>query len=103
MTISDMENVFKNPNNDLIASNDDKINFGSVVKNLSEVVWSIDLTVEPYHVHYLNNPRESFLGNSKLKVPENIDEWQNAIHPEDREKILDEIVNVLNVGSGSYM
>ena len=103
MTISDMENVFKNPNNDLIASNDDKINFGSVVKNLSEVVWSIDLTVEPYHVHYLNNPRESFLGNSKLKVPENIDEWQNAIYPEDREKILDEIVNVLNVGSGSYM
>jgi PAS domain S-box-containing protein len=103
MTISDTENVFENTNNDLVASNGDKINYGSVVKNLSEVVWSIDLTVDPYHVHYLNNPKESFLGNGKLKVPENIDEWQNTIHPEDREKILDEIVNVLNVGSGSYM
>jgi PAS domain S-box-containing protein len=103
MTISDMENVFENPNNDLIASNGDKINYGSVVKNLSEVVWSIDLTVEPYHIHYLNNPTESFLGNGKLKIPKNIDDWQNAIHQEDRERILDEIVNVLNVGSGSYM
>jgi len=98
-----MENVYKSTNDDLMQSNGSKIDYRSIVKNLSELIWSIDLTVEPYSIRYLNDPEESFLKSGKLKIPENIDEWQEAIHPEDRERVLDEIVNVLNTGSGNYM
>lgn len=78
------------------------IDFSSVVNNLSEVVWSIDLTVEPYQFRYLNDPISRVPNGSYQKAPKTIDEWQQQIHEEDRERILDEYVNVLNNGYGSY-
>jgi len=97
-----MENVFEDTENKLLSTNGKEMNFGSVVNNLSEVVWSIDLTVEPYQIHYLNDPLSRVPGEEYKKAPVTIDEWQQLIHEDDRERILDEIVNVLNNGFGSY-
>ena len=52
-----MENVFDNSNDDLLQSNAENVNYDLMVKNLSEVIWFIDLTVEPYKIQYLNNPK----------------------------------------------
>ena len=97
-----MENVFEGTQGTIVDANGKSINFSSVVDNLSEVVWSIDLTVEPYQIHYLNNPLTRVPGGIYKKAPTTIDEWQQYIHEDDRERILDEIVNVLNNGFGSY-
>lgn len=97
-----MENVFEDSESKIVAANGKEMDFASVVSNLSEVVWSIDLTVEPYQIHYLNDPLSRVPGNIYKKAPTTIDEWQQHIHEDDRERILDEIVNVLNNGYGSY-
>ncbi len=97
-----MENVFGHATGEILGANEEMIDFSSVVNNLSEVVWSIDLTVEPYQFRYLNDPVSRVPNGSYQKAPTTIDEWQAQIHEEDRERILDEYVNVLNNGYGSY-
>lgn len=97
-----MENVFGHATGKILSANEEMIDFSSVVNNLSEVVWSIDLTVEPYQFRYLNDPVSRVPNGSYQKAPSTIDEWQEQIHEEDRERILDEYVNVLNNGYGSY-
>ncbi len=97
-----MENVFGHATSKILSANEKMIDFSSVVNNLSEVVWSIDLTVEPYQFRYLNDPVSRVPNGSYQKAPTTIDEWQQQIHEEDRERILDEYVNVLNNGYGSY-
>ena len=97
-----MENVFDDSESNIMDVNGGLMDFASVLGNLSEVVWSIDLTVEPYQIHYLNDPLSRVPGNIYKKAPTTIDEWQQLIHEDDRERILDEIVNVLNSGYGSY-
>ncbi len=97
-----MENVFEDSESNIVDVNGGLMDFASVLGNLSEVVWSIDLTVEPYQIHYLNDPLSRVPGNIYKKAPTTIDEWQQLIHEDDRERILDEIVNVLNSGYGSY-
>lgn len=97
-----MENVLEHTISKIDSANEEMIDFSSVVKNLSEVVWSIDLTVEPYQFRYLNDPISRAPNGSYQKAPTTIDEWQQQIHEDDRERILDEYVNVLNNGYGSY-
>lgn len=97
-----MENVLGHTISKINSANEEMIDFSSVVKNLSEVVWSIDLTVEPYQFRYLNDPISRVPNGSYQKAPTTIDEWQQQIHEDDRERILDEYVNVLNNGYGSY-
>lgn len=97
-----MENVFEHATGKILSANEGMIDFSSVVNNLSEVVWSIDLTVEPYQFRYLNDPISRAPYGSYQNTPTTIDEWQQQIHEEDRERILDEYVNVLNNGYGSY-
>ena len=97
-----MENVLGHAISKIDSANKEMIDFSSVVKNLSEVVWSIDLTVEPYQFQYLNDPISRSPNDSVYKAPTTIDEWQAQIHEDDRERILDEYVNVLNNGYGSY-
>lgn len=97
-----MENVFEDTQSKIVTTSGKSIDFASVIHNLSEVLWSIDLTVEPYQIHYLNDPLSRVPDGVYKKAPTTIDEWQSLIHEEDRERILDEIVNVLNNGYGSY-
>ncbi|MFT7057376.1 MAG: PAS domain-containing protein, partial [Roseivirga sp.] len=97
-----MQNVFEGTMREIPDLNKLNLSYESVVQNLSEVVWSIDLTVEPYQIIYLNNPLSRTPGNLYTRAPATIEEWQTMIHPEDQERILDEVVNVLNNGYGSY-
>lgn len=97
-----MQNVFGDIISEIQDSNTQGLSYASVVQNLSEVIWSIDLTVEPYHIKYLNNPLTRSPEGTYTKAPSTIEEWQTMIHPEDQERILDEVVNVLNSGYGSY-
>ena len=97
-----MENILDNTTDKLVQSNAQNPDLSSVIGNLSEVIWSLDLTVEPYHMHFMNKPEGIFFKNVVTGGPVSISKWQQAIHPEDREGILDEIVNVLNIGHGSY-
>ena len=47
--------------------------------------------------------KAEFLTNRLLQMAsQGLDQWQQLVHEEDRERILDEIVNVLNNGFGSY-
>ena len=97
-----MQNVFDNPTNEKRGTNAKSISYEEIVNNLAAVVWSIDMSVEPYQIIYLNDPQTRKQNLETHKVPSTIDEWQTTVHPEDRERILDEIVNVLNIGFGSY-
>ena len=97
-----MENFFEGSMDNIVDVNSKKPDYASVVNNLSEVVWSIDLTVEPYRIHYLNDPAARAPEGTFGEPPTTIEDWQKNIHDEDRERILDEIVNVLNNGTGSY-
>lgn len=97
-----MQNVFDDSTSEIPDTNAKSINYESVVKNLLEVVWSIDMSVEPYEIIYLNDPLTRTPGEIYDKAASTIEEWQSTIHPDDQERILDEVVNVLNVGSGNY-
>lgn len=78
-------------------------NLESVVKNLSEVVWSVDLTSEPYQISYHNNLNS---GSTLVEVfgtlPKSINEFQERIHEEDRDRVLEAFVNILSKGKGNY-
>ena len=97
-----MQNVFNDSTGEKEGANAKGISYEEIVKNLAAVVWSIDMSVEPYQIIYLNDPLTRKQNADTSKVATTIEEWQATIHPEDHERILDEIVNVLNTGYGSY-
>ncbi len=98
-----MENIFKDTLNDFADAKVREIDLQSVISNLSEAVWSISLTNEPYQIHYHNDPLQQFKGDKNYKpYPKTIEEWQKLIHPEDRDRVLEEVVNALGIGTASY-
>ncbi|KYG83452.1 PAS domain-containing protein [Roseivirga echinicomitans] len=97
-----MQNIFDDSTGEIRDTSEKGVNYESVVKNLFEVVWSINMSVEPYEIIYLNDPLTRTPGGVYKKAAATIEEWQNTIHPEDQERILDEVVSVLNIGSGNY-
>ena len=60
-----MDNVFMDTSNSLDDVNVSLSELESVVSNLSELVWSIDLTQEPYQIKYHNYPKE---GSAKSAI-----------------------------------
>jgi len=98
-----MENIFKDTLNDFADAKVRDMDLESVVSNLSESVWSISLTNEPYEIHYHNDPFNQFRPiEGSQEPPKTIEDWQKLIHPEDRDRVLEEVVNALGTGSASY-
>lgn len=98
-----MENIFKDTLNDFADAKVRDMDIQSVVSNLSEAVWSINLTSEPYEIHYHNDPLAQLVSNEGYQpYPKTIEEWQKLIHPEDRDRVLEEMVNALGSGAVSY-
>lgn len=97
------DNAFKDTLDKLVDANDQTTSLESIVKNLSEMIWSIDLSQEPYQITYHNNPNENADDAIDFgEFPKTIEEWQQKIHPEDRDRVLEEFVNALSNGKGSY-
>ncbi len=98
-----MENIFKDSLNDFADAKVREIDLASVISNLTEVIWSIKLTTEPYEIHYHNNPQTLQGDEERLSPPpKTIEEWQKRIHPDDRDRVLEEMVNALSVGKTGY-
>jgi PAS domain S-box-containing protein len=98
-----MDNIIKDSLNNIVDVNSDITDLESVVQNLTEVVWSIDLSHEPYQITYHNNPLEKpNMGGEFGTFPRTIEEWQQKIHEEDRDRVLEEFVNSLSTGKGDY-
>ncbi|MHA7099367.1 PAS domain S-box protein [Roseivirga pacifica] len=98
-----MDNVFRDTLDNLSDAKIITTDLSSVLSNLTEVIWSIDLTNEPYRYTYHNNPTENLGTHSKITAfPETVEEWQANIHPEDRDRVLEELVNALSNKVGSY-
>lgn len=98
-----MENIFKDTLNDFADAKVRELDLHSVVSNLSEAVWSIILTNEPYQIHYHNDPMAQFGSREDHEpLPKTIEEWQKLIHPDDKDRVLEEVVNALGTGAASY-
>lgn len=98
-----MENIFKDTLNDFADAKVRDLDLHSVVSNLSEAVWSIILTNEPYQIHYHNDPMAQFGSKEDYRpLPKTIEEWQELIHPDDKDRVLEEVVNALGSGAASY-
>lgn len=98
-----MENILKGATHDLIDVKNRVVKLQSVLDNLTEVIWSIDLTNEPYEILYHNDPTKRFGNPGNLdELPKTMEEWQQRVHPEDRERVLEEVVNALGTGSVTY-
>lgn len=98
-----MENILKDATDDLIDVKKRSVELKSVIDNITELIWSIDLTSEPYEIIYHNNPMERFGNPEQLDpLPKTMEEWQQRVHPDDRERVLEEVVNALSSGRASY-
>jgi len=98
-----MDNSFKDTIDRIVSVNGDSADLESVVKNLSELVWSTDLTQEPYQITYHNDPKgRDGRGQEFGTFPRTIEEWQQRMHPDDRDRVLEEFVNTLSNGKGGY-
>ena len=97
-----MENILKNSLDDLAGTNSNGLDLNHVIANLSERVWSLDLSSEPYRIIYHNKPSVGEEHVSNFPYPTSIDKWQKLIHREDRDRVLDEVVNALSTGYASY-
>ncbi len=97
-----MENILKDSLDDFTDSNSTGLSLGNIVSNLSERIWSIDLSEEPYKILYHNKPKVSDEHVLDFPYPESIDKWQKLIHEDDRDRILDQVVNALSSGYASY-
>lgn len=98
-----MENIFRDTLNDFADAKIREINLSSVVSNLTETIWSINLTSEPYEILYHNDPHALFRNDESFEpLPKTIEEWQRLIHEEDRDRVLEEVVNALGTGFASY-
>ena len=100
--MSGIEKILKSSLDDFSDSSSKELNVKEVLSNLSERVWSINLSVEPYQITYYNKPKVKTEHILDFPYPESIDDWQNLIHKEDRDRILDEVVNALSSGYTSY-
>ena len=98
-----MENIFKDTLNDFADAKVRDMDLQSVVSNLSEAVWSVILTNEPYQIHYHNGPLVHF-GHKEGHgfLSSTIEERQKLIHPEDRDRVLEEVVNAFGTGAATY-
>lgn len=98
-----MENILKDATDDLIDVKKRAVELQAVINNLTEPIWSIDLTSEPYEIVYHNDPLGRFGNPENLEpFPKTMEEWQQKIHPDDRERVLEEVVNALSSGTASY-
>ncbi|OEK07477.1 PAS domain-containing protein [Roseivirga misakiensis] len=98
-----MENIFRDTLNDFADAKIREVDLSSVISNLTETVWSINLTSEPYEIIYHNDPLAQHGNKEKLEAPpKTIEEWQQLIHPDDRDRVLEEVVNALGTGLASY-
>lgn len=98
-----MDNVFNDTTDTFHDVKKNLSELESVVSNLSEVVWSIDLSQEPYQITYHNNPLGKELVESIFGTfPRTFEELQKKIHEDDRDRVLEEFVNTLSNGKGSY-
>ncbi|WP_420388467.1 PAS domain S-box protein [Roseivirga sp.] len=98
-----MENILKDATDDLLDVKKRSVELQEVISNLTEPVWSIDLTSEPYEIVYHNDPIKRFGNPEELDPwPKTMEEWQQRIHPDDRERVLEEVVNALSSGSANY-
>jgi len=98
-----MENIFRDTLNDFADAKMREVDLSSVVSNLTEAVWSINLTSEPYEILYHNDPLAQHGNKEELEPPpKTIAEWQKLIHPDDRDRVLEEVVNALGTGFASY-
>ena len=61
--------------------------FRQVVENIHEVFWMID--VERRQMLYVSPGYEAIWGRSSAHLFESADAWADAIHPEDRERVLE--------------
>ena len=76
-----MDNVFRDTLDNLEDVKSNLPDLESVVTNLSEVVWAIDLTEEPYQITYHNDPKEkNALSTIFGTFPRTIEELQQRIH-----------------------
>jgi len=98
-----MENILRHATDELLDVKKRAVELQSVIDNLTEIIWSINLTSEPYEIIYHNNPLESFGNPEKLdSYPSTMEAWQQKIHEEDRERVLEEVVNALSTGRSTY-
>lgn len=98
-----MENIFRDTLNDFADAKIREVDLSSVISNLTETIWSINLTLEPYEIIYHNDPLKHFGNDDDLDpLPKTIEQWQKLIHAEDRDRVLEEIVNALGTGFASY-
>ena len=98
-----MENIFRDTLNDFADAKIREVDLSSVVSNLTETIWSINLTSEPYEFIYHNDPLSQSGNVDDLEpLPKTIEEWQALIHTEDRDRVLEEVVNALGSGFASY-
>ncbi|MFY0591856.1 PAS domain-containing sensor histidine kinase [Roseivirga sp.] len=98
-----MENIFRDTLNDFADAKKREVDLSSVISNLTETVWSINLTSEPYEIIYHNDPLAQHGNIEQLELPpKTIEEWQKLIHPDDRDRVLEEMVNALGTGFASY-
>lgn len=98
-----MASTFKDTLDNNVGVNSNKADLESVVQNLTETIWSIDLSHEPYQITYHNSPKNSQGEHPTFGTfPRTIEEWQQRIHQEDRGRVLEEFVNTLSNGRGSY-
>jgi len=98
-----MENILKDATDDLLDVKKRAIELQTIINNLTEPIWSIDLTSEPYEIVYHNDPLKHFGNPENLDpFPKTMEEWQQKIHPDDRERVLEEVVNALSSGTASY-
>jgi len=98
-----MDDVLKDTIDKIVSVKSESPDLSSVVQNLSETIWSIDLTHEPYQITYHNDPKNRKSPNNDLGLfPDTVEEWQNQIHDDDRDKVMEEFVNTLSNGEGGY-
>ena len=100
--ISGMESILNDSVNDFTDSKHKHTGIQSIIANLSERIWSIDLSAEPYQIIYHNKPSVREEHVLDFPYPSSVDTWQKLIHEADRDRILDEVVNALSTGYASY-
>lgn len=98
-----MDSTFKDTLDKIVDANGNFPQLEEVVQNLTETIWSIDLSHEPYQITYHNKPKHPVDESHPFGIfPRTIEEWQQQIHTEDRDRVLEEFVNTLSNGRGTY-
>ena len=98
-----MDSTFKDTLDKIVDANGNFSQLEEVVQNLTETIWSIDLSHEPYQITYHNKPKHPVDESHPFGIfPRTIEEWQQQIHTEDRDRVLEEFVNTLSNGRGTY-